>query len=112
MIGAAGHRRDTAEPANRPRGRGVGAHAVPEFAVGVEAPCLDRVAGRLRRRAQGKARDRECEGNRVVVPREDQPDRAEHRSLADAVGGRIEERAERRRLAARPCEGAVEDVEH
>ena len=38
-------------------------------------------------------------------------DRCEHRALADAVGRRVEERAERRRLPAGARERAVEDVE-
>ncbi len=42
---------------------------------------------------------------------EDVGDRGEHEALADAVGGRVEERAERRRLAAGARERAVEDVE-
>ena len=49
----------------------------------------------------------------VSFPRagEDERDRGEHRTLADAVGGRVEEGAERRRLAAGPRQRAVEDVE-
>jgi hypothetical protein len=56
---------------------------------------------------------REGEGERGLVPvaREDEPDGAEHERLPDAVGGRVDEGAERRRLAAGAREGAVEDVE-
>ena len=51
--------------------------------------------------------------DRRVVPRagEDERDRGEHRSLADAVGGGVEEGAERRRLPAGARQRAVEDVE-
>ena len=47
----------------------------------------------------------------AAVAREDVRDRGEHEALADAVGGRVEERAEGRRLAAGAGERAVEDVE-
>src|SRR5690348_13619318 len=56
--------------------------------------------------------DREHDRDVVAGAREDEPDRREHRSLAHAVGGRVEERAERRRLPAGTRERAVEDVEH
>ncbi len=46
-----------------------------------------------------------------AVAREDVGDRGEHEALADAVGRRVEEGAERRRLAAGAGECAVEDVE-
>src|SRR5919109_115864 len=56
-----------------------------------------------------------CEGepyaDEVVVAREDERDRAENDALADAVGRRVEEGAERRPLAARAGERPVEDVE-
>src|SRR4051812_18854788 len=47
----------------------------------------------------------------VAVAREDERDRREHASLADPVGRRVEEGAERGRLAAFAGERAVEDVE-
>src|SRR2546425_49672 len=56
-------------------------------------------------------RERERERDSVVVPVEDERDCAEHRALADPVGGGVEERAERRRLPAGAGERAVEDVE-
>src|SRR5919109_831460 len=56
-----------------------------------------------------------CEGepyaDEVVVAREDERDRAENDALADAVGRRVEEGAERRPLAARARERPVEDDE-
>src|SRR5919109_2421574 len=56
-----------------------------------------------------------CEGepdaDEVVVAREDERDRAENDALADAVGRRVEEGAERGPLAARARERPVEDVE-
>ena len=56
-------------------------------------------------------RERERERDLVPVAHEDERDRAEHEALADAVGRRVEEGAERRPLAARAGERAVEDVE-
>ena len=51
--------------------------------------------------------------DRDVVPLagQDEPDRRQHRALADPVGGRVEEGAERRRLPADARERPVEDVE-
>src|SRR5207302_2679099 len=73
---------------------------------------------RLRLRARvtneeraGDGGDGRAEGELVAMTREDQRDRAEHRTLPDAVGRRVEERSKRRRLAAGPGECAVEDVE-
>src|SRR5947199_295518 len=48
---------------------------------------------------------------RLSAAGEDQGDRTEHEALAHPVGGRVEEGAERRRLAAGAGEGPVEDVE-
>ena len=62
-------------------------------------------------RSARERREREGERGLVPVPREDEPDRAEHERLADPVGGRVDEGAERRRLAAGAGECAVEDVE-
>src|SRR5919204_5186798 len=59
----------------------------------------------------GDGGEREPDADEVVVAREDERDRAEDDALAHAVGRRIEEGAERRSLAARPGERAVEDVE-
>src|SRR5579864_1835445 len=74
---------------------------------------------RLRLRAgirdeEGACDGRHREGDRGVVSfaGEDECDRRQHRPLADSVGGRVEERAERRCPAARPCERTVEDVQH
>src|SRR5215211_6253758 len=46
-----------------------------------------------------------------AVAREHERDRGQHETLADAVGGRVEEGAERRRLAAGARERPIEDVE-
>ena len=59
----------------------------------------------------GDRDDREDDRDVVSGAREDERDRSEHRALADAVGGRVEEGAERRRLPAGARERAVEDVE-
>ena len=59
----------------------------------------------------GDGRHRDGDEDRVVLRREDVGDRRQHEALAHAVGGRVEERAERRRLAAGACERAVQDVE-
>src|SRR5207302_905267 len=45
-------------------------------------------------------RHRERERDLVAMPREHEPDRAEHHAFADAVEGRVDECAERRRLPA------------
>src|SRR5690349_15505359 len=60
----------------------------------------------------GDGGEREADADEVTVARENERDRAEDDALAHAVGGRVEEGAERRPLSARPCERAVEDVEH
>src|SRR5215213_4484330 len=56
-------------------------------------------------------RDRQRERPFPPVASEDECDRAEHAGLADAVGGRVHERAEGRALAALARERPVEDVE-
>ena len=50
------------------------------------------------------------ESDVVALAREHEPDRGEHRRLAEAVERRVEERAEDGPLARRPGERAVEDV--
>ncbi len=47
----------------------------------------------------------------VAVAREHERGRAQHGALGDAIGGRVDEGAERRGLAARARERAVEDVD-
>src|SRR5512133_3569055 len=47
----------------------------------------------------------------LAMAGEDERDRGEHRALADAVGGGVDEGAERGGLAAYASERAVEDVE-
>ena len=87
----------------------LGARADPDVAAQPH-----RLGLRARVTHEERAGDRgECERERdgMVVPVEDQRDRAEHRALADPVCRRVEECAERRRLAARAGERAVEDVE-
>src|SRR5438045_4440761 len=54
-------------------------------------------------------RDHDCP--LLSVAGEDERDRGEHRALADSVGRRVDERAERGGLAAYASERAVEDVE-
>jgi hypothetical protein len=67
-----------------------------------------RVADEDRARDGGEG---ERQRERVAVAGEHEPDRPEHRGLADPIGRRVEEGPERRGLAARTCEGAVEDVQ-
>src|ERR1700758_3541943 len=55
--------------------------------------------------------DREDDCGVVPVAGEDERDRREHRSLADAIGGRVEERTERGGLPAGASERAVQDGE-
>src|SRR5947208_1179367 len=69
-------------------------------------------AAKLRPDAPDALSDREPGGRRQYPDRPDERDRAEDDALADAVGGRVEEGAERRPLPARPRERAVEDVQH
>src|SRR5205823_5063757 len=59
----------------------------------------------------GDGGEGEPDADEVVVAGEDERDRPEDDALAHAVGRRVEEGAERRSLAARPGERAVEDVE-
>src|SRR4051812_23007888 len=59
----------------------------------------------------GDRDDREERREVVAAPREHVADGCEHRALADAVGCRIEEGTERRRLPAGARERTVEDVE-
>src|SRR5919199_1622860 len=55
--------------------------------------------------------EHEADAHEVVVTCEDERDRAEDDTFADAIGGGVEERAEGRPLPARPRKRAVEDVE-
>src|SRR6185437_16539768 len=59
----------------------------------------------------GDACKSEREGDRMIVSVKDEGDCAEHRSLADAIGGGVEECAERRCLPAGARKRTVQDVE-
>src|SRR5918995_1586498 len=99
------------------RERDTDGNRVPPLGAGADADvALDPEAFRLRprvRNEEGAAerRDGERERELLAVAHEDERDRAEHHSLADAVERRVEEAAERGLLATRPRERAVEDVE-
>src|SRR5262249_12644561 len=67
-----------------------------------------RVADEQRPRHAG---ERQRQGHRVVVAMKDERNRTEHRRFADTIGGGVQERAKRRRLASRSSECPIEDVE-
>ena len=79
--------------------------------VAAQADRLGPGAGVRDEERAGDRRHRDRDEDRAVLRREDVRDRGQHEAFADAVGRRVEERAERRRLAARAGERAVEDVE-
>ena len=56
-------------------------------------------------------RDGDHDGPLLVMTREDERDRGEHRTLADAIGRGVDEGSERGGLAAHARERSVEDVE-
>src|ERR671935_1876269 len=85
--------------------------AAADADVAAQAEHLRARAGVADEERAGHGGEGQADADEVVVAREDERDRAEHHTLADAVGGRVEEGAERRALAARPRERPVEDVE-
>src|SRR5919197_4191291 len=114
-------------PDREPRGRSECAHRPYERAPGGEDEAdrdhddplgaasdadVAAQAERLRARAgvadeerAGDGGEGEADTDEVAVAAENERDRAEHDALADAVGGRVEERAEGGALPARPREG-------
>src|SRR5215470_6177299 len=87
----------------------LGARAKPDIALQSE-----RLGAGARVRDEERAddcRNGEHDGPVLPVTREDERDCSEHRTLAYAVGGGVDERAERSRLAAHAGECTVEDVE-
>src|SRR5919199_6449281 len=85
--------------------------AAPYADVAAQAERLGASAGVADEERARDGPEGEADADEIVVPGEDERDRAEDDALADAVGGRVEEGAEGRALAARPRERAVEDVE-
>src|SRR5919201_1422357 len=86
--------------------------ATPESDVTLETQCLrarTRVADEER---ACDCRERERDAPHLPVPHEDEPDRAEHEALPDAIDSRIQERAERTSAATASRQRAVEDVEN
>src|SRR3954447_4055285 len=80
--------------------------------VALEAEGLRAGAGVGDEQRTGDRRDGDDDEDLLPVDREDVGDRSEHEELADAIGGRVEERAEDGRLAPGAGERAVEDVEN
>src|SRR5436853_3441446 len=88
----------------------LGAASDPDVAA--QAERLRSGAGVADEERAGDGGEREADPDQVAVAAEDERDRAEDDALADAIGRRVEEGAERRPLPARPRERAVEDVGH
>src|SRR6266545_1164584 len=80
--------------------------------VAAQSQCFRLCADVRHEEGAGDGHDREEDRDVVPGAGEDEPDRSEHRALADPVGRGVEEGAERRRLPAGTRERAVEDVEH
>src|SRR5919204_350288 len=83
--------------------RYVSAGSAPDVAA--QAESLRFRAGVADEKGAGNGRERERERDGLVMALENKRDCAENSAFADAVGRRVEERAERRRLPAGAREG-------